>query len=173
MPPAAESAPPAAGRRPASPLLPRRAARLAAVQGLYEIEVSAAEVDAVLENYLHHRWPRSGAARELPPPDLELLTRLLRGTFEAAADLDREINRVLAGRRGGDRIETLLRAILRVGAFELREMTDVPTRVVLNEYINLAHAFFAGGEPALVNAVLDRLALGFRGPEAAPAATPA
>lgn len=153
--------------------LPRRAARLAAVQGLYEIAVSAADADSVLDNYLRQRWPRSGATQDLPPPDLPLLTALLKGSVAAAAELDEEINQVLAGRRGGDRIETLLRAILRVGAFELREMTDVPTRVILNEYINMAHAFFAGGEPALVNAVLDRLALRFRAPPAAEPAEPA
>jgi N utilization substance protein B len=163
----------AAAGRTATQLLPRRAARLAAVQGLYEIEVSASGAEAVLENYVRQRWPRSGAAQDLPPPDLELLATLVKGTLAAAPDLDVEINQVLAGRRGGDRIETLLRAILRVGAFELRELSDVPTRVVLNEYINLAHAFFAGGEPALVNAVLDRLALRFRGPASGPAAGPA
>jgi N utilization substance protein B len=145
----------------------RRAARLAAVQAIYEIAVADADADAILDNFLHQRWPRSGADETLPPPDLRLLTAMLKGVIAALPELDREIDAILANRRGADRIEVLLRAILRVGAYELMAMEAVPTKVILNEYINLAHAFFAGGEPALVNAVLDRLALRYRGPAGA------
>jgi N utilization substance protein B len=153
------------GSEPAAkqPQQPRRAARLAAVQALYEIAVTDADADAILDNFLNQRWPRSGADDSLPPPDLRLLTAIVKGVVASLADLDREIDAILANRRGAERIELLLRAILRVGAFELMAMRTVPTKVILNEYINLAHAFFAGGEPALVNAVLDRLALRFRG----------
>ncbi|MFO1153482.1 MAG: transcription antitermination factor NusB [Rhodospirillales bacterium] len=143
---------------------PRRAARLAAVQAVYEIAVSDADADAILDNFLHQRWPRSGAHESLPPPDIRMLTAMLKGVVAATPDLDREIDAILANRRGAERIELLLRAILRVGAFELMTMEAVPTKVILNEYINLAHAFFTGGEPALVNAVLDRLASRYRGP---------
>ena len=149
---------------PKQPQQPRRAARLAAVQAVYEIAVTDADADTILDNFLNQRWPRSGANESLPPPDLRLLTTMLKGVVAAMPDLDREIDAILATRRGAERIEVLLRAILRVGAFELMTMETVPTKVILNEYINLAHAFFAGGEPALVNAVLDRLALRFRGP---------
>jgi transcription antitermination protein NusB len=149
---------------PQPPQQPRRAARLAAVQAVYEIAVTDADADSILDNFLNQRWPRSGATDTLPPPDLRLLTAILKGVVAAMPDLDREIDAILANRRGAERIELLLRAILRVGAFELMTMETVPTKVILNEYINLAHAFFAGGEPALVNAVLDRLALRFRGP---------
>ncbi|MFO1129407.1 MAG: transcription antitermination factor NusB [Rhodospirillales bacterium] len=152
------------GVEPRQPQLPRRSARLAAVQAVYEIAVSDADVETILDNFLHQRWPRSGANDRLPPPDLRLLTTMLRGVVAATPALDQEIDAILANRRGAERIELLLRAILRVGAFELMAMEAVPTKVILNEYINLAHAFFAGGEPALVNAVLDRLALRYRGP---------
>ncbi len=142
---------------------PRRAARLAAVQAIYEIAVTDADADTILDNFLHQRWPRSGAEESLPPPDIRLLTAMVKGVVAALPDLDREIDAILAKRRGAERIEVLLRAILRVGGYELMTM-ETPTKVILNEYINLAHAFFAGGEPALVNAVLDRLALRYRGP---------
>jgi N utilization substance protein B len=145
----------------------RRAARLAAVQAIYEIAVTDADADTILDNFLNQRWPRSGAEESLPPPDIRLLTAMLNGVLAALPDLDREIDAILANRRGAERIEVLLRAILRVGAYELMAMETVPTKVILNEYINLAHAFFAGGEPALVNAVLDRLALRYRGPAGA------
>jgi N utilization substance protein B len=146
---------------------PRRAARLAAVQAIYEIAVTDADADTILDNFLNQRWPRSGADESLPPPDIRLLTAMLKGVIAALPELDREIDAILANRRGAERIEMLLRAILRVGAYELMAMETVPTKVILNEYINLAHAFFAGAEPALVNAVLDRLALRYRGPAGA------
>ena len=56
------------------------------------------------------------------------------------------------------RLETILRAILRAGAYELLGRCDVPPRVVISEYLDVAHAFFAGKEPGMVNGVLDRLA---------------
>jgi N utilization substance protein B len=70
----------------------------------------------------------------------------------------------LTGRLVLSRLEVLLRAILRAGAYELLEMPDVPGRVVISEYLELAHAFYAGKEPPLVNAVLDQLATRLRTP---------
>ena len=56
-----------------------------------------------------------------------------------------------------ERLEAILRAILRAGAYELLARIDVPARVVISEYLEVAHAFFSGKEPSLVNGVLDRL----------------
>jgi N utilization substance protein B len=61
-----------------------------------------------------------------------------------------------------DRLEVLLRAIMRAGAYELLARGGVPARVIINEYVDLAHAFFAGAEPRMVNGVLDRLARSLR-----------
>jgi N utilization substance protein B len=55
------------------------------------------------------------------------------------------------------RLEVVLRAVMRAGAYELLARLEVPARVVLNEYVDIAHAFFAGKEPKLVNGVLDRI----------------
>ncbi len=145
-----------------APQLPRSAARLAAVQAIYEMEVTGVTADSILDNFLRQRWPRSGAMESLPPPDLNLLTRLIQGVHAMQPDLDRAIDAVLEARQGGVRIELLLRAILRAGAFELSMIHDIPAKVIINEYINLGHAFYSSGEPALVNAVLDRLAARYR-----------
>lgn len=146
----------------AAPQLPRSAARLAAVQAIYEMEVSGADADSILDNFLRQRWPWSGAMETLPPPDLELLTRLIHGVEAMTPDLDCAIDAVLRARQGTLRIELLLRAILRAGAYELSSMQETPAKVIINEYINLGHAFYSSGEPALVNAVLDRLAARYR-----------
>lgn len=146
----------------AAPQLPRSAARLAAVQAIYEMDVTGADADSILENYLRQRWPWSGAMESLPPPDLQLLTQLIQGVQAVRADLDGDIDAVLEARQGTLRIELLLRAILRVGAYELNAMRKTPAKVIINEYINLGHAFYSSGEPALVNAVLDRLAARYR-----------
>lgn len=146
----------------AAPQLPRSAARLAAVQAIYEMDVTGADADSILENYLRQRWPWSGAMESLPPPDLQLLTQLIQGVQAVRADLDGDIDAVLEARQGTLRIELLLRAILRAGAYELNTMRKTPAKVIINEYINLGHAFYSSGEPALVNAVLDRLAARYR-----------
>lgn len=150
----------------AAPQLPRSAARLAAVQAIYEMDVTGADAESILDNFLRQRWPWSGAMESLPPPDLELLTRLIQGVQAARAELDGDINAVLEARQGTMRIELLLRAILRAGAYELNAMPRTPAKVIINEYINLGHAFYSSGEPALVNAVLDRLAARYRNDQA-------
>jgi transcription antitermination protein NusB len=136
--------------------LRRSAARLACVQALYEIDVSGAPSDPVLREFLTDRWKSAGngAAAE---PDGAFLAELVRGVSTQSPRLDREINAAL-DEWSLERLEVLLRAILRAGAFELAERPDIPSRVVINEYVDVAHAFFAGKETALVNAVLDRLA---------------
>ena len=66
------------------------------------------------------------------------------------------------------RVDSILRAILRAGVFELMERPDVPARVIINEYINVAHAFFSDDEPRVVNGVLDKIAHKLRPAELAP-----
>lgn len=141
--------------------LSRSAARLAAVQAIYEMEVTSTQ-RIPFSNFLRQRWPWSGAMEALPPPDLDLLTRLIQGVQASTEDLDSAIDTILEGRQGSTRIELLLRSILRAGAYELRALPEIPAKVVINEYINLGHAFYSSGEPALVNAVLDRLAARYR-----------
>lgn len=149
----------------------RTTARLAAVQGLYQLDVAGATTDVVLADVLTVGWRGGEADRDeasLPPPDTALLRILVEGAAGDKANLDPAIDDALSRCWGIGNLEALLRAILRAGAFELRHMPDVPTRVVINEYVNVAHAFFSGREPGLVNAVLDRLARTWRGGDALP-----
>src|SRR5690606_7586851 len=82
----------------------------------------------------------------------------LRGVVRRQRDIDPMIEKTLATGWRLVRVDSILRAILRAGLFELVERPDVPVRVVINEYINVAHAFFIEDEPRVVNGVLDKLA---------------
>lgn len=152
---AARPAGPAKGRPPAAPH--RSAARLAAVQALYEIDLSGASADPVLAEFMARRW-RVGGDAATAAPDPALLDDVVRGVTRRRADIDGMIGPALAGEWTVERLEAVLRAILRAGVYELVARGDVPARVVISEYLDVAHAFFAGNEAALVNGVLDRLA---------------
>ena len=80
----------------------------------------------------------------------------------AREDIDRGLSSALSADWPLERLEVILRAILRVAVYELLARPDVPARVIISEYLDIAHAFFAGKEPGLVNGVLDRLARSIR-----------
>lgn len=142
----------------------RTAARLAAVQTLYEMEVADAAPEVVLRDLHQRNLPSvdNGENGQFAEPDGDFMEKLVRGVVARRDEIDRHIAAVLKGRLALDRLEVLLRAILRCGACELLAMPDIPAKVVITEYLGLAHAFFAGKEPPLVNAVLDRLSARLR-----------
>ena len=148
----------------------RTAARLACVQALYEMDVSGAATDPVLSEFMTERWSRAHESARLPEPDPDFLSTLVRGVSEQLSQLDETIAQALAPDWSLDRLEVLVRSVLRAGAFELTALPEVPTKVVINEYVDVAHAFFDGNEPALVNGVLDRLARRHRSREGAASA---
>ena len=154
----------------------RSAARLAAVQALYEMDMTGVSPDQVLEDFLKQRWKVQPIKLDileegeqdlsgLEVPDGGLLAELVRGVTERCADIDGMIEPSLSGEWTIERLETLLRAILRTGTFELLTMSDVPARVIINEYVNVAKAFYEESQPGLVNGVLDKLARTLRGAE--------
>ena len=153
----------------------RSAARLAAVQALYEMDVSGAQPDPVLRAFIQDRW-QAGAAKDaadgaedqtapLVEPDGELLTDLVRGVTARVDELDGMISPAMIEGRTVETVQALMRAVLRAGAYELLARPDVPPKVVISEYMEVAKAFFAGPEPSLVNGVLDRLAKVLRASE--------
>ena len=144
--------------RPAEPGRRRTAARLAAVQALYQIEVSGASPANVVMEFLRHRLGQEGEGESFGAADEHLFAELVEGASARRDDLDQHIVASLTPDWPLERLEIILRAILRAGAYELMARPDVPTRVAITEYLDIAHAFFAGKEPGLVNAVLDRLA---------------
>src|SRR5262249_27878485 len=90
--------------------------------------------------------------------DQAMFADIVRGASSRLRDIDGMIASALSPEWPIERLETVLRAILRAGAYELMARTDVPPRVAISEYLDVAHAFFGGKEPARVNGVLDRLA---------------
>jgi len=156
-------------------LTTRSAARLAAVQALYEMDLTGVDAGPVLDEFLRNRWkpklgePEAESGSEdlssLAAPDGGLLGNLVRGVAERRDDIDGIIGPALSGNWTVERLEVLLRAILRAGTYELLAMADVPARVVIDEYVNVAKAFYDNAQPGLVNGVLDKLAHVLRGPE--------
>jgi N utilization substance protein B len=144
----------------------RSSARLAAVQAIYEIDMTGISADPVLQEFLKDRWKsRPDMLNEdeenlpdLAPPDGALLAELIRGVSAKRDDLDGIIGPALSGEWTVERLEVILRAILRAGTFELLSMAEVPAKVIINEYVNVAKAFFDDNKPGLVNGVLDKIA---------------
>ena len=149
----------------------RRAARLAACQALYEMEIAGASADGVLKEFFPNRWnlyeDESGRPCEAPfaEPDGDLLCAVVRGVAESMEAIDRMVDGALVGGWSADRLEPLMRAIMRAGVFELLSRKDIPVRVVISEYVEVANAFFSGTEPSMVNAALDRLGRALRSDE--------
>jgi N utilization substance protein B len=147
----------------------RTAARIAAVQALYGMELAGGDAGSTIADVLARAATADAKGTPaLPAPDAAHLARVVEGVAEHRARLDSAIADVLAADLSLARIEVLLAAILRAGAFELMDLPEIPFKVVISEYVDVAHAFFAGKEPMLVNGVLDRLARRERPAERAP-----
>ncbi|MCA8907013.1 MAG: transcription antitermination factor NusB [Rhodospirillaceae bacterium] len=136
----------------------RSTARLAAVQALYQHAIAGTPVERIISEGIHHSFAGALDDQELVPPDRALFARIVRGVHARRDDLDGLVDGALEGSWSRDRLETLLVAILRAGCWELLDAADPPTRIVIKDYIDLTHAFFAGREPGMVNAVLDKIA---------------
>lgn len=140
----------------------RSAARLAAVQALYQIGLTGALPETVIEEFLEHRLEEELHDLGLDDADRALLDQLVRGVTAESENLDDILSAVLAEDWPIERLELLLRVILRAGAYELAFKAEIPARVAITEYLWLAQAFFEGKEPGMTNGVLDRLARSLR-----------
>lgn len=157
----------------ANPGVDRSSARLVAVQALYEIDMTGIDADPVLDEFLRQRWKSALAMAtegeedlpEMAAPDGALLAEIVRGVTEKRDELDGIIGPSLSEDWSVERLEVILRAILRAGTLEMLTMGKVPARVVINEYVNVARAFFDDNKPALVNGVLDKIARVLRSTE--------
>jgi N utilization substance protein B len=142
----------------------RSAARLAAVQALYQIDHSGASPDIVVEEFLRFRLGDSFDTENDVAPQKALFTEIVRGTSGRISAIDETISTALSNKWTFDRLEFILRAVLRAGIYEL-EAARTPARVVISEYVDVAHAFYDGQEPGMVNGILDRVARRVRGEE--------
>ena len=136
---------------------PRRAARLGAIQALYQMELAGEDAETVAAEFIDHRLGRepeiSGGAA-----DEEFFGSIVRGVPHHQVEIDRSIAMVLSKDWKLERVDSILRAILRAGAYELTGRRDIPPKVTITEYVDVAHAFLDRDEAGMVNAVLDKLA---------------
>lgn len=149
----------------------RRAARFAAIQALYQIELAGEHAETVVGEFTRHRLqvllePFTPDNRQ-PPVDIAWFRLVVLGAWAARADLDAMLERCLAEGWTLARCGYFLRATLRAGAFELAQRADVPLAVVISEYVEVAKLFLDGTEPGFVHAVLDRAAPLLRARDAA------
>lgn len=154
----------------------RTAARLAAVQALYQREQTGEAAEAVIEEFILHRLGGSatGDYEEgfVPGAETSLFARIVRATAKGQAEHDLVLASVLPSDWPITRLDPVLRALLRAGLAELAMTDGPPARVVINEYVDVAHGFFDLREPRLANGVLDRLGHILRPREFASSAAP-
>ncbi|MFZ1990065.1 MAG: transcription antitermination factor NusB [Alphaproteobacteria bacterium] len=146
----------------------RHFARLGAVQALYQMEMSGEGHETVLREFKDHRFGKPIDDMEMPQADCAHFERIVNGVIARQDEIDQGINKVLRAGWPLARLDATVRAILRAGAFELLACPDVPPKVALNEYVELASEFYSGEEPAFINGVLDGYLRSLRGaPESA------
>ena len=143
----------------------RGAARLAAVQALYQMDLAATPLNEALAQFESHWIGREVDGEKYLPAEAAHFRDIVCGVVDDQRRLDPMIDQALSRGWPLKRIETVLRAILRAGAYELDRKPDVPARVVVTEYVDVAHAFVDGDETGMVNAVLDQLARQLRAGE--------
>lgn len=138
--------------------LDRSLARLGAVQALYQMDIGGADTENVLAEFELHRIGMTEDGEILGEPDVPFFRELVLGVVARQVEIDPKVDLHLAKGWRLNRLDSTLRAILRAGTFELGWCPDTPVRVVINEYIELAHDFFSEDESKVVNGVLDALA---------------
>jgi N utilization substance protein B len=136
----------------------RGAARLAAVQALYQMDIAATPLNDILAEFQSHWIGQEVEGSQYLPAEAAFFRSVVQGVLDDQRALDPMIDRTLQGGWPLKRVEALLRAVLRAGAFELSSRSDVPARVVVSEYVDVANAFLDGEETGMVNAVLQQLA---------------
>ncbi|MCG2842337.1 transcription antitermination factor NusB [Sandaracinobacter sp. RS1-74] len=139
----------------------RSAARLAAVQALYQQSVAGTATPRLLNEFHNHRLGAEIETDEgedrLTDADRPFFDDLVSGSLARADELDETITRFLGAGWSLDRLDRLMLQILRCGAYEMLARPDVPRAAVVSEYVDVAHAFYEAREAGFVNALLDRL----------------
>ncbi|MCX7899903.1 MAG: transcription antitermination factor NusB [Methylocystis sp.] len=136
----------------------RSAARLSIVQALYQMEVAGKGLNEIFSEFESHWMGREIESAQYKPADAQFFRDVMTGVLADQVAIDQQIDRVLAGGWPLARVEAVMRAILRAGAYELRARKDVPARAAIKEYVDVAGAFFGPLESGMINAVLDKIA---------------
>ena len=140
----------------------RGAARLAAVQALYQMDIGGAGINDVFAEFESHWIGGEVEGEKYLPAEAAFFRDVVSGVVRDQARLDPLIDDALSRGWPLKRIDAILRAVLRAGAYELEHRKDIPGRVVVSEYVDVANAFVDREETGMVNAVLDQIGRQFR-----------
>jgi transcription antitermination protein NusB len=155
-------------KRPAEKKANRRgASRLAAVQALYQMDIAGTGINDIFAEFESHWLGGEVEGERYLPAEAAFFRDIVAGVVREQTRLDPIIDEALSRGWPLKRIDAILRAVLRAGAYELEHRRDVPARVVVSEYVDVANAFVEADETGMVNAVLDQIARQFRGDELA------
>jgi N utilization substance protein B len=143
----------------------RGAARLAAVQALYQMDIAGAGLNDVFAEFESHWLGSEVEGEKYLPAEAAFFRDVVSGVVRDQKELDPLVDQALARGWPLKRIDAIIRAVLRAGTYELEHRKDVPARVVVTEYVDVANAFVDKDETGMVNAVLDQLARKFRADE--------
>lgn len=133
----------------------RGAARLAAVQALYQMEVGHVSMEETMSQFNAHHLGKEVEGDQYLPADADFFSQIIKGVLEFQRDLDPQINVALSDDWPVSRIDAILRAVLRCAGFELLKKPDIPENVIISEYLDVTRAFFDDDAVKLVNGVLD------------------
>ncbi|PYD76660.1 transcription antitermination factor NusB [Novacetimonas pomaceti] len=141
----------------------RTASRVGAVQALFQIEQAGDNPETVVSQFTRHRLasgdaPSEYAEGQVPDADVRLFTAIVRGSVARREQIDAMVMDVLPSSWPMERLDPVLRALLRAAGGELTAADPAPSRVIINEYMDVAHGFFSGEEPRMLNGVLDTMA---------------
>ena len=156
---------PGAGRKDERKANRRGAARLAAVQALYQMDIASTGLNDILAEFESHWLGREVEGAQYLPAEAAFFRDVVSGVVREQRKLDPLIDKALSQGWPLKRIEAIMRAVLRAGAYELEQRSDVPARVVVAEYVDVANAFVDRDETGMVNAVLDQIARQLRAGE--------
>ena len=139
----------------------RTAARLAAVQVLYQMRLNNQDARSAVREFIDHRIGFDLDGELFVPADQEMLEEIVMGVAERWADIEAMVGKALAAGKKGE-VETLLESILRAGTYELMAHAKVDSAIIINDYLNVTTGFYAGAESKIVNAILDKIAKAVR-----------
>lgn len=139
-------------------LIKRSAARLAAVQALYQMDVAGSSLPDIFAEFESHWIGREVEGEKYAEAEAGYFRGIVEGVLREQRALDPLVDDALQNGWPLKRVEAVLRAVLRAGAYELIYKTEVPARAVVSEYVDVAGAFLDKDETGMVNAVLDQIA---------------
>lgn len=140
----------------------RAGARLAAVQALYQMEQTEQSARSVIADFMEDRLGLNDEGEPVEEADPDIFRAIVGGTVERQEAIDSAIMKRLASGWKIERLDATSRAILRAAVYELIAEISLPSQIILDEYVSIAHAFFEGAEPRFINGLLDAVSRDIR-----------